>query len=237
MLKRALMLFLFCIFSTILVAGDVASFIDEGFSSDGKLYVFGQYGTLDTTSQGYAEIYTVDIAKNDYVDGAVFTTPASAKTSGKKGHNLYTDLRKNNSHYLDGLKLESGDIDSVLYLRGSSSSPNETITVKDFEESAMGSSQVFTINLTPWFSGNTSSSQSSFFISVEKHNDSGAVIGKQVIGNPDIKRKGVVGYAIEKIIKSPDSESFIFIIEKTLATSSGKSIRYMVETLEVSSFN
>ncbi len=237
MLKRAFLLFLLSMVSTILIAGDVASFIDEGFSSDGKLYVFGQYGSLDITRQGYAEIYTVDIEKNDYVDGAVFVTPASAKTSGKNGHTLYTDLRKNNSRYLDGLKLKAVDIDSVLYLKGSSSSPTATITVKDFEESSMGSSQTYSIKLTPWYSGSTSSSQSSFFISVEKHDGSGAIIGKQVIGNPDIKRKGVVGYAIEKIIKSPDSESFIFIIEKTLATSSGKSIRYMVETLEVSSFN
>ncbi len=40
-----------------LSAGDVASFVDKGFSEDGKYYVFGQYGKTDKKYQGYAEIY------------------------------------------------------------------------------------------------------------------------------------------------------------------------------------
>ncbi len=237
MVKRVFLCFLLCTISTLLIAGDVASFVDEGFSRDGSTYVFGQYGSIDKSWQGYAEIYAVDIGENDYVDGGVFTTPASSQTANKNGHTLYADLRKKHSAYLDKLNLESVDIESVLYIRGGSSSPTETITIKDFEDTSVEGSQTYSVSLTPWFSGNTPSSQSSFFITVEKKNDSGTVLGKQVIGNPDIKRKGVVGYAIEKIIKSPDGKSFIFIVEKTIATASGNSIRYMVETLEVSEFN
>ncbi len=220
-----------------LFAGDVAVFVDEGFSSDGTIYVFGQYGSVDKTWQGYAQIYTVDIAENDYVDGGVFSTPASSATQGKNGHTLYTDLRKKNTRYLDDLQLKTIDINNTLYIRNTSKSPTETISITDFEATSGASAPSYTISLTPWFSGNTPSSQSSFFITVEKRDENGNSLGKQVIGNPDIKRKGVIAYNIEKILKSPDGNSFIFIIEKTHATENGNSIRYMVETLEVSNFS
>ncbi len=39
-----------------LSAGDVATFVDKGFSEDGKYYVFGQYGKTDKKFQGCAEL-------------------------------------------------------------------------------------------------------------------------------------------------------------------------------------
>ena len=54
-------------------AGDVASFVDKGFTSDGKYYIFGQYGKTDKKFQGWAEIYQVNIASNDFVEGGVFS--------------------------------------------------------------------------------------------------------------------------------------------------------------------
>ena len=53
-------------------AGDAASFDDIGFSEDGKYYLFGQYGKTDKTYEPWAEIYTVDVAANDFVKGEVF---------------------------------------------------------------------------------------------------------------------------------------------------------------------
>ncbi len=236
MLKRIILsCFLIALASTI-VAGDVSAYVDEGFSADGKIYVFGQYGSIDKTWQGYASIYTVDIEKNDYVDGAVFSTPASSKTAGKNGHTLYTDLRNKNASYLSSLGLTTVGIDNVLYLASDSNVATDKIVITDFEQSNKDDSNTYNIKLTPWYSGNTSLAKSSFFITVEKQDDKGEVIAKQVIGNPDIKRNGVIGYSIEKIIKSPDEKSFIFLIEKTHATSNGISKRYMVETLEVSNF-
>ena len=68
-----------------LSAGDVATFVDKGFSEDGKYYVFGQYGKTDKKFQGWAELYQVDIAANDYTDNGVFKTKPSAVTAGKNG--------------------------------------------------------------------------------------------------------------------------------------------------------
>ncbi len=236
MLKRMLLCCVLFSFASFLVAGDVAAFIDEGFSNDGKIYVFGQYGSVDKTWQGYAEIYTVDIAENDYVDGAVFTTPASSKTQGKNGHTLYTDLRDKHASYLDDLQLKSVGIDNVLYIKSSTNVKSGTRARPAGARAPTDGKDSYAVSITPWYSGSTPSSQSSFFIAVEKYNENGDLIGKQIVGNPDIKRRGVIDYGIEKILKSPDGKSFIFVIEKTIATANGNSIRYMVETLEIDNF-
>ena len=59
-------------------AGDAASFDDIGFSEDGKYYLFGQYGKTDKTYEPWAEIYTVDVAANDFVKGEVFKSRDSS---------------------------------------------------------------------------------------------------------------------------------------------------------------
>ncbi|MFI3257456.1 MAG: DUF2259 domain-containing protein [Spirochaetales bacterium] len=236
MMKRIIFYVIFFCIALPVIAGDVAAFVDEGFSQDGNLYVFGQYGSLDKVWQGFAEIYTVDIAKNDYTDSGCFETAASSATAGKSGHSVYEDLRKKNAQYIDSLALTSVNIDNILYIKSNTKNPLDTITFQDFEGSAESNPVVYKISLVPWFSGTTATSVSSFFISVEKFDIDGNMIGTQVIGNPDIKRKGVVGYSIEKIMRSPDGKNLIFIVEKILQTENGESIRYMVETLVDSRF-
>ena len=75
-----------------LFAGDVATFVDKGFSEDGKYYIFGQYGKTDKKFESWAEIYQVDIEKNDWVDGGVFITPPSSVTADKSGVEVYEAL-------------------------------------------------------------------------------------------------------------------------------------------------
>ena len=93
---------LFC--CSALSAGDVATFVDKGFSEDGKYYVFGQYGRTDKKYQGWAEIYQVDIAKNDWVDGGVFKIKPTAVTADKAGVEVYEALEGKNYYYLRDLK-------------------------------------------------------------------------------------------------------------------------------------
>lgn len=233
MLKRVLILGVLIYFGTLLVAGDVAVFVDEGFSQDGKTYVFAQYGSIDKVWQGFAEIYTVDIMKNDYIDEGRFKTSASSKTAGKTGLSVYEDLFEKNSTYLNKLSLQPANLEQVLYIKTDSKKALNEIVFQDFEGSTEENPMTYHITLVPWYSGKTSSSSSSFFIAVEKRDRDGNLVEKQVVGNPDIKRAGVIGYSIEKIMRSPDEKSLIFVIEKTIATASGTSIRYMIETLVV----
>ena len=57
--------------SLLLFAGDVANLVNLGFSPDGMTYAFGEYGITDQTYRSYAEIYIVDVAKNDFVKSGI----------------------------------------------------------------------------------------------------------------------------------------------------------------------
>ncbi|MDR0313486.1 MAG: DUF2259 domain-containing protein, partial [Treponema sp.] len=48
-------------------AGDVATFVDLGFSPDGRTYAFAQYGVQSGTLIPWAELFVVDVPQNSFV--------------------------------------------------------------------------------------------------------------------------------------------------------------------------
>jgi predicted secreted protein len=50
-------------------AGDTASFVDLGFSPDGKTYMFAQYGIESKTLKPWADLFVVDVPRNNFVNG------------------------------------------------------------------------------------------------------------------------------------------------------------------------
>lgn len=233
MSKRIFTICVFMFLSTLLLAGDVTVFVDLGFSQDGKEYVFAQYGSLDRSQQGFADIYTVDIPKNDYIDAGCFNTFPSAQTAKKSGLSVYNALFAKNSNYFNKLSLQVANLENTIYIKNNKKNPLDEIVFKDFEGSTKENPLTYYIRLIPWYSEKPAVLESSFFISLEKRNKNETVLEKQVAGNPAIKRNGVTGYSIERIIQSPDQKSLIFIIEKTIVTATGTSIRYMVEALQI----
>lgn len=216
-----------------LFAGDVAAFVDLGISSDGKTYVFGEYGKTDHNFQGYAEIYTVDIAKNDFIDGGVFRTAPSAATVSKNGKTVYDELHSKASWYLKRYNLQKSSADNLLYVRGDSKDSESEIVFKDFETSTAEKSIYYHINLEKNVTGTGSNLKSSFFISLEKQDENGHVITRNIVGSPDIKRKLVSDYTIDRIFSDKSGRNLIFVVEKKLADSDGTSIRYMVEAIHL----
>ena len=96
-------------------AGDAASFDDIGFSADGKYYIFGTYGKTDMKYEPWAEIYTVDVAANNFVKGEVYkamshltqaekmpTTNSEALPSGSL-QNTMQNLLQLKSFYISGI--------------------------------------------------------------------------------------------------------------------------------------
>ena len=61
----------------------------------------------------------------------------------------------------------------------------------------------------------------------------GKVIATKKVGSPDIVRKGICDYKIERIMCDESEQKFIFIVEKILEDETGISIRYMVEAAEI----
>jgi len=86
------------------------------------------------------------------------------------------------------------------------------------------------VQLVTAVTGTGNSVSSSFFIMLEKNDESGKVIGRQKIGSPDIVRKSVSSYKIQKIFCNSSGNNIIFVIEKTIKNKAGVLIRYMVES-------
>lgn len=209
-------------------AGDAAAFVDLGFSSDNGTYIFGQYGKTDKTFQAFAEIYTVDVADNDFVSGGVFRM---TDKTGKTGADLFNELQKKHSAFVAKYNVRPIDSDSLLYVRGDASGAStDAIVFKDFENSSETRPIFYNIRLMPLYEGKGSNTKSSFYIILEKTTSDGEIVSRQVVGNPEIKRNGVTGYTIDRIFTSPDGKGIVFLVEKTVSDKTGISIRYMVET-------
>ena len=232
-MKRCILVVLsLCLFCGFLFAGDVAVFDDIGFSEDGKTYLFGQYGTTDKTFRGFAEIYAVDIESNSFKTNGIYRTNATEATAGKSGNTVYEELKKKNNTWLSSWKAAPAGISEILYIRpyNTKNAENE-IVVRDFEHSKVGNTTQYTFKLVPFVEGKGASVYSSFYITVEKKDGSGKLIDKIVAGSPDVKRRGISGYAIEKIMCDKTATKFVIVVEKiSEEENSAPSVRYMVET-------
>lgn len=218
-----------CFLGAAVFAGDVATFVDGGFSKDGKIYVFGQYGKTDKDFQGWAELIEVDIEKNDYVDGGYFSTKPSSVTAGKKGVEVYESLEGKSYFSLKPLGLEKPEAKQFLYICEDANKKGcEEIRFTDFS-SDIESPDCFVVNVVSDVKGSGVNAKSSFFIDIEKRDADGNVIARQKVGTPSIQRKGVTGYKVEKIFCDKSGRSMIFVVEKTVEDKTGLNIRYMVE--------
>lgn len=215
-------------------AGDVATFVDKGFTEDGKYYVFGQYGRTDKKYQGWAEIYQVDIAKNDFVASGVFKIKPTAVTADKSGLEVYQALEGKSYYYFKNIKCEKANPDQVLYILDDvNKSGTDVIEFKDYNNSQIDQVNSYTIKLIPTIIGSGDNVKSSFYIMVDKKDSEGNIISSTKVGSPDIVRKGISNYKIERIMCDKSGKNFIFVVEKILEDETGISIRYMVEAAQI----
>lgn len=214
-------------------AGDAAAFVDLGISQDGRTYAFAEYGKTDKTFQGYAEIYTVDIEKNDFVEGEVFRTNPSGATTSKGGKEVFQELFDKASWKLRKYDFKPAPVENLLYVRDDKKDGESEIVFKDFEGSTNEQSVFYHIKLAKTVFGSGENLRSSFFITMEKKDGDGTVISRNIVGSPDIKRKKVTDYRIDRIFSDKTGRNLVFVIEKTLSDVNGSSIRYMVETIRL----
>ena len=212
-------------------AGDSAVLVDNGFSADGNYYIFGQYGKIDKKFQGWAEIYTVDVLKNDYVDNEVYRVKPSAVTFDKTGKEVYESLAGKNYLSIKKYNCAQNSPEQILYIREEEKKAGtDEIEFKDFISSVSDDQAYYKVVLVPTVYGEGINVKSSFYIDIEKLDSKGAVLASQKIGNPGITRKGVKNYKIERIVCNKTGKKLVFIVEKTMEDKTGINIRYMIET-------
>ena len=215
-------------------AGDAAAFVDLGFSPDGHYYTFGQYGVESISLKPWAEIFLVDVPKNNFVpDGKLVYVHTAPILQGQDGAGaLYTLLAGNGSLFkkysIDFLR-QSRPLYLAMDTKAASSdtSIGDQIQFRDFE-----SGDSYTASLVSLVEGTGNDLRSSFFINLER-TKAGSSKKKYVVGSPSLKRPLIASYRICRVMIAPKDGSMIFVIEMTKKTSSGLDIRYMVEALRL----
>ena len=215
-----LIILVFC--STGLFAGDMANFVNLGFSQNSEYFMFAQYGVTD--SEIYSELYTVNVQKNSYVsDGIIKKKFSSSVTSQEDGSGALYSSVASASSFAKKKNIDFISKGRCLYLNINGDS-GKTVNFRDFK-----TQKVYDVELTQNVSGSGESVSSSFgiFLTAAK----GGNKKTYRVGNPAYTRKGISDYKLKKVILSPDEKSLVFVIEKKHESADGVSVRYMTETL------
>jgi predicted secreted protein len=216
-------------FGAVLWAGDTASFVDLGFSQDGGVYMFAQYGVLGASLRPWADLYAVDVAKNDFVTGGKISYSShNPVNAGNDGIGAFYRLMTQNSTLADRHRVDFLHQGHPLYIALDAEGGNpqgERIDFRDFERGFS-----YQARLVPSSEGSGAGLKSSFYIALDRTGPAGDR-RTFTVGNPGVKRPQINTYKIKKVIASPLDNGLIFVIEMRKQVVNGYDIRYMVETL------
>lgn len=209
-----------------LFAGDIATFVNLGFSQDSRIFMFGQYGIEHSTSRPFAELYVVDVPDNRFVRDGVrrrtFETPISPGQDGSGA--LYSLLTANaqllTDHQIDPLKQGR-----LIYLLINAEAPTTEIDFRDFSDGTR-----YHVQLRQNRRGEGKSASAAFHLLLRVTSSDGRS-REFTVGLPDFYREGVSSYQISQAFLSPDERSLVFVIERISDSGAGRTVRYMVETV------
>ncbi len=228
MAKRfALVGALFLAVASFAFTGDIALFVNLGFSSDSKYFMFGQYGILEKNSTPWADSYIVDVRANAYAPrGANQFSSAQPVEPGASAVgallNTLDDSAAQKKYRIDHLLTGR-----LLYVLIDGQQAADTLEFRDFP-----SGRSYKVGLIQGTGTSDSYPSASFSLAitiVEKDGKTRTLTA----GNSSYRRPGVKAYHIKQIIFAPDGSSLVFLIQKEEQDTNGSNIRYMVETVRV----
>ena len=210
-------------------AGDVALFVDLGFSPDGKTYMFAQYGVQSESLRPWADLYVVDVPRNNFVSGGKISYVHSAPViAGQDGSGALYQLIARNAALAERHKINYLFQGQPLFIALNGQSAEESaVEFRDFEQGAS-----YRAALVPSVEGSGPALRSSFYINLERTGRDGKR-QTYTIGTPQIKRPLIASYGIKKVMVAPHDGSVIFVIEMRKQSANGFDVRYMVEALRL----
>jgi len=207
-------------------SGDVAIFTNLGFSPDGKYFLFGEHGVLKNNSP-YANMWIVDVPRNDFVKGGVFSGKYNISIQpGESSLGALLKLVDSSNSIIKKYKIDYLDLGRPLYIKINEETESGILNFRDF---VTGKSYMVKLDQSLSESGEVSSS---FSIELEITNADGQ-LNKYKVGNPHINRKNVKNYAIERIIENNSGKNIVFVLAKNQIIDGETQIRYMVETIQL----
>jgi len=223
-----LIIFLTCI--SALWAGDISVFVDLGFSPDGRIFMFGQYGVMSPSLRPWAELNVVDVAGNVFVqNGRASLTQTASIRAGQDGSGVLHQLVSNNSALSARHNIDFQNQGLPLYIsRDEIPAPNgERINFRDFL-----SGNSYTAHLVSTVTGSGQNTSSRFHINLRAVLASGQV-KNYTVGTPNLMRQRIVQYNIKRVLIDAGGNSIIFVIEMKRIAENGYDIRYMVEAVRL----
>ena len=209
-------------------AGDTASFVDLGFSPDGKIFMFAQYGVQSGTLKPWADLFVVDVTQNNFVNGGrlsyVHDKPV---VSGQDGSGALYRLVAKNANLAERHRIDYCFQGQPLFIALDDDESSGSIEFRDFEKGAF-----YRASLVSQAENSGASFNSSFHINLERTDRNGSR-KTYTIGNPQIKPSQISSYRIRKVMIAPNDGSMIFLIEMQRQDGNNLDIRYMVEALRL----
>jgi predicted secreted protein len=217
------------LFVSYLPAGDIASFVDLGFSTDGRTYMFAQYGVQSGTLKPWADLFVVDVPQNNFVSGGKISyTHTAPVTAGQDGSGALYRLITQNTALAEryGINFLLRGYPLYISLENAPAASTEIIEFRDFEQK-----NSYRATLISHTEGNETVG-SSFYINLERTSRDGSK-KNYVVGNAQIKRSLISSYTIKKVIVAPGDGFMVFVIEMKKPNNNSFDVRYMVETLRL----
>lgn len=245
MKHKLLILLLLLSYLNPIFAGDVAEFINLGFSDNGKYMSFAHYGYSVDKSETYANIYSIDVANNDYLtDGLYDMKKTSFLEAGDSGNGAFLLLVEKAAASRNKYKINYMNKGRLLYIN---SSFNEKAKVADGNKISNGDGsipisfkdyqggKVYTMSINQNVKGSGPSVTSTFGIDLKVQDDETKEVKNSKVGHPNFERRGVSNYFIERVILAPNEKYLIITIakEEYSGSETGPNIRYMVETTAI----
>ena len=229
MRRRALVLLpLLLVISSYLCAGDVANFVNLGFSQDAETFMFGQYGIDSEESKPFAELYAVDVAENVFeTDGVKRQTYDVELSPGMDGSGALYTLLGDSASLVDRYEINHLTPGRIVYLLVNGEEPESSIDFRDFN-----TGNRFQVELVQSKRGSGDNVRAAFHIQLSVTFADGTVEAR-TIGLPNYYRDGVSQYRISHIYLGPNEQSLVFVVQKERLRESGKTVRYMVETTAI----
>ncbi len=224
--RLALIWVLFFLAALAAFAGDVAQFVNLGFSPDAKYFMFGQYGISQKDTTPWAETYIVDVRANTFVPQGTRKTFGSRPVDpGATGLGALLNVLADSQPQKKKFKLDHLSTGRLLYVLVDGAQAADTLEFRDFQ-----TSKSYKIALAQSVSTKGTDTSSSFSIAVTITDKDGRIHTFNA-GSPTITRKGVKVYHLKQLILAPDDVSLVFIVQREEQDTTGNNIRYMVETV------
>ena len=116
-MKRILIVCLLVLLTGLLFGGDIAAFVNLGFSENSRYLMFGQYGVLEESMQLYADLYTVEVRTNRFVPNGVKNSIFNESLSpGQSGIGALFSLYRSSETIVQQYRINHMKAGRLLYI-------------------------------------------------------------------------------------------------------------------------